>query len=231
MSAIIIPEVVIYNTLNSLITFLREDIRINDAQNTKEESILWHILGQNEDGNKLTLNVYNFYDQAKKMLTTHGNLRINYGYSAETAKNLSLHIMLPAETNAGSGLGEDEGYMEDISDNIPYRFTQNFEANYQIMITSDNSSECMVMYHLLKTMILAVVPHWELQGLRIPRISGGDIVMEQDLTPFMIFHKIINLTFMYEHTVPQLILKKIANSINFVGWPQNYQEGQVYVNL
>lgn len=230
MSAIIIPEVIIYNTLSSLLNLLREDIKANESNNTKEESVLWHILGQNEDGNNLTLNAYNFYDQAKKMLMTPSNLRINYGYSAETAKNLSLHIMLPSETYIGSGIGEDEGYMEDNNDNIPYRFTQNFEANYQIMITSDNASECMVMYHLLKTMMLAVVPHWELQGIRIPKISGSDIVMEQDLVPFMIFHKVINLTFMYEHIVPQLIFKKLINSLNFEGFPQKYQNSNFNVS-
>lgn len=221
MSAITIPEVVIYNTLDALLRFMRNDLKANE--DAPQNSVLYAILGETEDGHPLKMNAYNFFDQAKKILTTQGYLSINYGYSGQTAKNISLHIMLPSETFAGSGIGEDEGYLEDPTEpGLSKRFTQNFEANYQIMITSDNNSEVMTMYHLLKSLMLAVVPHWELMGIRLPRFSGSDVVFEQDLVPFMTFHKVINITFMYEHTVPQLLWQSLVTGIIFDGTPQPY---------
>lgn len=222
MSAITIPEVVIYHTLEAILKFLRDDIKVNDEAGTPKESVMYHLLGETDEGKSLTMNAYNFYEQAKAMLTNKTYLKVNYGYNAETAKNLALHIIMPSESYAGSGIGEDEGYQTDLSDNLPDRFTQNFEANYQIMITSDNSTEVMVIYHLLKSMFIAVVPHWELMGIRIPKFSGSDIVFESDFVPFTLFHKVLNITFMYEHTVPQLVKKRIVTGITFEGTPLDY---------
>ena len=47
-------------------------------------------------------------------------------------------------------------------------------------------------------------------GLRIPKFSGNDIVMQDDLSPVPIFHKVLNINFKYEHTVPQLLQQEIA---------------------
>ena len=61
-----------------------------------------------------------------------------------------------------------------------------------------------------------LVPHLELMGLRLPTISGNDIVMQDDLVPVPIFHKVINLSFTYEHNVPQLVKDKVAKNFYFI---------------
>ena len=55
-----------------------------------------------------------------------------------------------------------------------------------------------------------LVPHLELMGLRLPTSSGNDIVMQDDLVPVPIFHKVLNLSFKYEHNVPKLTQERIA---------------------
>jgi hypothetical protein len=200
---ILMPELVIHNILVAIIKMLRKDLNEHEDQDT----ILYKILGLDEEQQTLQLNIYNYYKQAKKIIQTEHNLSINFGYNQEVAKLLSLHIILPSE-QATAAIGEDEGYIED---NDRMYFTQLYECNYQIMITSVNSAEVNVIYNVLKSMLLMLVPQLELLGLRVPHFSGNDIIMQDDLTPVPIFHKVLNIGFKYEHNVPQLLTKNVMN--------------------
>ena len=51
--------------------------------------------------------------------------------------------------------------------------------------------------------------HLELMGLRIPVLPGNEIIMQDDLVPVPTFHKVINLSFTYELTVPKLLKDEI----------------------
>lgn len=218
MSGILLPEVVLYNTLKAIVSLLREDLKENATED--EKTILYKILGIDEEGEPIKMNLYNYFVQAKKMILTPQNLSVNFGYNQEVAKIISLHILLPSEQGEAT-IGEDEGYIEEeiIEDGEkvatqPY-FTQTYNCTYQIMITSNNSSEVNVVYNILKSMLLMLVPNLELMGIRIPTLSGNDIVMQDDLTPVPIFHKVLNLTFKYEHNVPQLLRREVAKKFHF----------------
>lgn len=219
MSGILLPEVVLYNTLKAIVRLLREDLEENATED--EKTILYKILGIDEEGEPIKMNLYNYFVQAKKMILTPQNLSVNFGYNQEVAKIISLHILLPSEQGEAT-IGEDEGYIEEeiIEDDKkvatqPY-FTQTYNCTYQIMITSNNSSEVNVVYNILKSMLLMLVPNLELMGIRIPTLSGNDIVMQDDLTPIPIFHKVLNLTFKYEHNVPQLLRREVVKKFHFL---------------
>lgn len=218
MSGILFPEIVIYNTLNSIVKLLRDDFK---KKHKDEDTLLYKILGVDEEGKEIKMNLYSYFKQAKKMILMPQNLSVNFGYNQEVAKLISMHILLPSET-AEAAIGEDEGYMsEDVKDEDGNKigeqqmFTQMYDSTYQIMITSTNSSEVNVVYNILKSMLLMLVPHLELMGLRVPKLSGNDIVMTEEYTPVPIFHKVLNLSFKYEHTVPQLIQQEVAKNFYF----------------
>lgn len=219
MSGILLPEIVIYNTLRSIIKMLRDDLR--QHYSCDEETILYKILGVDDSGQPIKMNLYDYFNQAKKMILLPQNLTVNFGYNQEVAKNISLHIILPSEQGE-STIGEDEGYMtENILDENGNKigeqqcFTQLYDCTYQIMIVSNNSSEVNVVYNILKSTLLMLVPHLELMGIRLPRLSGNDIMMQDDLVPIPLFHKVINLSFKYEHTVPQLVRNEVAKKFYF----------------
>lgn len=205
MSGILMPEIVIYNTLETIVRLLRTDLEENAADDTK--TILYRLLGVDEDDEPIQMNLYNYFKQAKKIIKNKNNLSVNFGYNQKVVKLLSLHIILPSE-QATAAIGEDEGYIED--DDRMY-LTQTYECNYQVMITSVNSAEVNVIYNVLKSMLLMLVPQLELLGLRVPHFSGNDIIMQDDLTPVPIFHKVLNIGFKYEHNVPQLLTKNVMN--------------------
>ena len=74
-----------------------------------------------------------------------------------------------------------------------------------------------VVYHVVKAMLIALVPHLSLMGLMNPTFSGNDIVLQDDLLPSGIFHRVININFTYELTVPQLVVREAIKGIVFEG--------------
>jgi hypothetical protein len=219
MSGILLPEIVIFNTLESIVKLLRNDLAENPSDDSK--TILYKILGVDEDGKVIKMNLYEYFKQAKKMFQKTENLSVNFGFNQKVAQSISMHILLPSEQGK-STIGADEGYIEDdVLENgekvaTQQYFTQMYECTYQIMITSNNSSEVNVVYNVVKSMLLMLTPHLELMGIRIPSLSGNDILMQDDLAPVPMFHKVINLSFTYEHNVPQLVKNEIAKKFYFI---------------
>lgn len=215
---ILLPEFVIHKTLVAIVEMLRADLAEHAADDT--QSLLYKILGTDEQGQPLQLNVYNVFRQAKKIIQTKNNLSVNFGYNQEVAQIISLHILLPSEQGK-MAIGADEGYLSDdiVEDGEKVRvqnyYTQMYDATYQIMITSNNSAEVNVVYNILKSMLLMLVPQLELMGLRLPTLSGNDVVMQDDLVPVPLFHKVINLSFTYEHNVPQMVQQLVAKNFYY----------------
>lgn len=215
---ILLPEFVIHKTLVAIVEMLRADLAEHAADDT--QSLLYKILGTDEQGKPLQLNLYNVFKQAKKIVQTKNNLSVNFGYNQEVAQIISLHILLPSEQGK-MAIGADEGYLSDdiVEDGEKTRvqnyYTQMYDATYQIMITSNNSAEVNVVYNILKSMLLMLVPQLELMGLRLPTLSGNDVVMQDDLVPVPLFHKVINLSFTYEHNVPQMVQQLVAKNFYY----------------
>ena len=217
MTGILIPEMVIYQTLENITKYIRDDLKANSADLKK--SFLYRLLGLDDDGKEMKTNRYNYFVQAVKIFQSMQNLSVNIGYNFEVAKIISFHIILPSESPAGISIGEDEGYRteKDKDGNTQLKFCQMFQSTYQIMITSDNSNEVDLVYHIYKSLMIALVPHFTLKGLLNPKLSGNDIVFQDDTIPMGIFHKVLNLTFDYELVVPQLLLIGLVKSIQFEG--------------
>lgn len=216
MAGILLPELVISNILMAIRGMLRNDL--NNSP-TDEETILYRILGMGEDGIPIQIGFYNYFQQAKKIISNPQNLSINFGYNQEVAKQCALHILLPSEQGK-TDIGADEGYINDVEtvnneEKVRPYYTQMYECTYQIMISSGNSSEILVIYNVLKSMLLMLIDKIELLGLRNPSLSGNDIVVQDNLTPIPIFHKVLNLHFMYEHNVPQLLLQDINKHFEY----------------
>lgn len=213
------PDLVIFHTLETIKKILIKDL--NESL-VDEDTYLYKLLGVDESGEVLKLNMYNVFKQAKKMLLTPNNMSVNFGYNQEVAQIISLHIILPSEQGK-TAIGADEGYLHDVGEmEVRDCLTQTFDTTYQIMITSNNSAEVNVTYHLLKSMLLLLIDHIELMGLRNPSFSGNDIVMQDDLTPVPIFHKVLNISFMYEHNVPKRLANDFMRSFSAVGKMLDY---------
>lgn len=211
MQGTLFPDIILCRTLESIIKLLRENLIANSKSD--EETILYKIIGVDEEEKPLKWNFVNFYKQAKKIILDENNLSVNFGYNLETSTPICMHIILPSEQGKMC-IGADEGYLSerDKEGNYQLYHTEMYETTYQIMITSTNSTEVTIVYHIIKSMLLMLVDQIDLMGLRNPTLSGNDIVMQDDLTPVPIFHRVLNVSFTYEHNVPKLIKDNIAKS-------------------
>ena len=116
MNGIILPEVIIYNALESVIAYIRKDLSEHNGKDEEKKTILYRLMGENIDGKPLKFNHWDFFKQTKKIFSDKGNLSVNFGFNFEVAKFLSLHIILPSEEAAESAIGQDEGYSTEIED-------------------------------------------------------------------------------------------------------------------
>lgn len=223
MQGTIFPDIILCRTLESIVKLLRNDLMQN--RENEHESILYKILGVDEEEKPLKWNFVNFFKQAKKIILDENNLSVNFGYNLETSTPICMHIILPSEQGRMC-IGADEGYLGERDENgdLQLYHTEMYETTYQIMITSTNSTEVTLVYNIMKSMLLMIVDQLDLLGLRTPTFSGNDIVIQDDLTPVPIFHRVLNISFTYEHNVPKLTKDKVGRNFIYLYQLEGYEQ-------
>lgn len=216
--SLIIPELIIKNNLETILNFLKED-----SVDMSSDSFLKELLEKDEFDRTLEFNRFNYLEQARKifsdsMFDEDGRPKVYLGYNMSVSKLISLHIILPSEQSDALCIGADEGYQEyqaskDKKQFTP-TFTMNADATYQIIVTSENSSEVVLVYHVLRACLVAINDGLEFQGFRLPRIGGGDLnVQQESFVPPNIFHRALSLNFKYEINVSALYKRMFAKKI------------------
>lgn len=223
MQGTIFPDIILCRTLESIVKLLRNDLMQN--RNNEQESILYKILGVDEEQKPLKWNFVNFFKQAKKIILDENNLSVNFGYNLETSTPICMHIILPSEQGRMC-IGADEGYLGERDENgdLQLYHTEMYETTYQIMITSTNSTEVTLVYNIMKSMLLMIVDQLDLLGLRTPTFSGNDIVIQDELTPVPIFHRVLNISFTYEHNVPKLTKDEVGKNFIYLYQLEEYEQ-------
>ena len=216
--AVLMPEVVIYNTVNSILQIVRDDYNSRPLQDT----ILHQYFGVTECGESLEWETFNYFEQAKELFIDKNRIQINLGYNMEVSDMACIHIMLPNESGKPLGIGGDENYIgyaeQQSNDNeVQAIFTKMFDATYNLIITSENTLEVLLIYNFLKAAFVTLYTHIELSGLRLPRIGGQDIQLQSDLVPPHIFHRGLGLSFTYEMHVPDIVRNRLIKEFKVTG--------------
>lgn len=233
----LVPEVILYHTLNSVIALLKSDY---EQYVDKSQTILWGLLKTDDMGMELQMNRFNYYDVGVALFVTNQapniarKLEVSVGYNHLRAGMPTIHIMLPSETKQENGLGNGEGYMdtvqfpedETITPNTQFKrnFTNVTESNYNLVITSDNSSETVLLYHVLKNTLFAAFEAFEFRGLRDVKFGGQDLQFSNEFMPPDVFHRGISLAFFYESSVNALVREKLVVSIAVDNTPVEDEE-------
>lgn len=193
-----IPEIIILDTIKKLLKTIRLDYNNNIADTTK--SLLYRLLNGNE------VQRYKLFTQAEAVfITTDDNPRhldVNLFFNAKRAGIPTIHITLPSESERNNAIGLSEGFRETIYDETDGAFIRTFNrrygAKYNIIITSDNSNEVVLLYHFLRSVLISLNPHFNLSGLQNPKLSGGDLQINSELVPSNIFIRSIGMEFEYD---------------------------------
>lgn len=218
-SSIIMPELILNNSLKSIFDFFKKDY-LEDSSQNKDKNYLYFFFKKDEFQTDMKFNTFDYFHEAVDLFVEK-SVQINMGYNMEIADMPSVHILLPNETSRFLTIGGDENYQEPMieieedilnSSSIEYTtpiFTQTFDSNYNIMITSKNMFEVLLIYNLLKTSFLSLYEHIELSGLRNVKLGGQDITIQSDLVPTHIFHRNLTLSFFYELDSPRNFKEQI----------------------
>lgn len=200
------------------------DITINNAavETNRELTILWRIFGDNEFSEKSKIDTYDLYQQSLKIFAKDSAKRgiaIGVGYNmarVETGEP-SIHILLPNESMSAAPIGDGEGYAEEIIDSQQNKafsiLSANSESSYNLLITTDNVNELMVMYHWLKSTSLTFSSQFALRNMQNVKIGGNDLQFNDELVPPNVYHRNFNLSFTYDYFALNLFGNTIATGI------------------
>lgn len=219
---VVAPEIILYKTLISIFKIVQQDYIDN---NDETKTILYNFFGIDENLDALQFEEFNFLEQAKQIFVNKIP-QVNLGYNLEVANQGCIHILLPNEQGQPLAIGADENYQQYIEDDEKFKevFSQRFDSTYNILITSENYFEVILIYNLLKSSILALNYHFELAGLRLPKVSGSDLNIQSDLVPTHIFHRSIMLNFFYELNVSNFFYKNLVKNFRISGIIENKDE-------
>jgi hypothetical protein len=91
-----------------------------------------------------------------------------------------------------------------------------FDAQYNCIITSDNSLEVLCVYHMIKATLIGIFDNIEFQGIRNPKLSGQDLQLNSDLVPPHIFVRGVGINCSYEQSVPAIQTESFINSFQIL---------------
>ncbi len=205
--ALIIPDIILLDTLKKVLKFIRSDW--ND--NVDKTKTFFHLLLKGD-----VLQRYDFYKQAQAVFLASDDdtrkLDVHLMFNMNKLGPPAIHITMPGESTAGNGLGLDEGYFDpqfqddDPSISISTSGTDAFrraykrrsKATYNLVITSENKDEVVLIYHFLKSMAISLVTHLNLSGIENIKFSGRDLNINSEQVPQHIFTKSLGLDFEYD---------------------------------
>ncbi len=195
----LIPENIISKTLQAFvdtaIASYTADVSVGKVQN-----IIYDLFNADDNGDLMAIQNFNYYAQAVGIIcrknTDNRMLEIYQGYNLERKGLPTIHILLPHEgkgrqDSLGDSVGDPVVIVE--NDMVTLTKSKSFAATYQLMISSNNASEVLLIYYFLRGMLIMFDEHLELKGLRNIQFAGSDISFQPELPPG-IFHRNLSIS-------------------------------------
>lgn len=202
-----IPEVELWKLLNIFKAYTVQDIVSNQSDYSK--SFLWNVFGKNDLLENIDFGSdFNFYKQSVDIfIRKNRELAFSIGYNLKKASTPTIHIVLPGETPMGSPIGSNEGYqgfVENEDGTTSGVFNYSNRSTYNLIITSENQNEVVLLYHWLKACFGSMIEQLAFRGFQNPEFGGNDIGISEELVPNHIFYRNFNVNFTYEWSVKSI---------------------------
>lgn len=211
---ILIPEIELHITLKAILELIRDDF---SNQSNEQDTILYKLLGTNK------LQRYSLFEQAKTVFlakeTDPRFLDVQMFFNLKRASIPTIHITLPSEQSGQNGIGIDEGFagidtigMGESMTTSP-NYTRRFDTTYNLIITSDNTNEVILLYHMIRAILIPTFDHLNQIGLENCKLGGRDIQTNNTLVPEHIFMRGISLSFSYDVIAHSLFRRDVIQKI------------------
>lgn len=230
----LIPEVVIINLIESFFKYVSDDYTINVGDETK--SVLYDLFNTDDNGQPLVIGNYNYFKQSKELVlrTSQSARKIEaaLGYNMARASSPSIHILMPNESKGKMDSIGDLSYQPEqiVGNKLVTTKSRSSSAIFHLLITSDNSSEVILVYYFLRGMFIMFSEHLELSGFKDVQFTGGDINMFQEFGPPNIFSRNLSLSFTYSNNVKVKSDYNDATAVTAALCPDFATEANEYLN-
>jgi len=221
---LVLPENIIKKLLDGILTKVKSNYT---GEAVKADSILYQLFYGNKIGK------YDYYVQSVKLFVDRGindprKIHTRVMFDPDRVHLPTIHIVLPSKLPSdGDAIGIDSGYQDNFitSDNrVIEVLTRTFRAQYNLVITSDNPTEVMLIYYLIEALLVSIFDSFELNGLMNPQLSAQDLQLNSELIPKGIFVRSIGLSVSNEVNVPKFITVDTIKNLIF-----NNEEVKYYV--
>lgn len=202
-----VPEFIICETLTAVLKTLRLDY---EGASDKTKTILYYLCSG------LRFQRYNYWEQSQTVFLRKPNeprfLEVDLMFNMDRDGAPTIHVTTPGENQPQNqnAVGIDEGYFEHVVlelDSGSRRhsvFTRRHQATYDIVITSDNSNEVVMIYHIVRALLTSVTHHLSLKGLENINFSGQDLTPYMEMMPKNMYARAIRLALSYETSTVSL---------------------------
>lgn len=225
---ITIPEIIFKDTLTQYLKVIRDDYA---SQSDKQNSLLYQIF---ED---LKLDRYGLFEQGETVIVGAGDsprrLEVNLGFNTERTAIPTIHILLRNDQRSdGNSIGYGEGdlggsngfyIVDEPNSNFKQTYNRRYKSTYDLLITSDNINEVLLIYHFFRSSIFSLSSHFEAKGIHQLSISGNDININTDIIEKAYMRSII-ISFEHEVGSPQLFTNSVIRDIFLTITPKSTEE-------
>jgi hypothetical protein len=201
--ALLIPEVILRKIIEGFFLHIRTDYAANIADPTK--SLLYRYFSGVTDMKK------DYLLDAVDLFTREPDharfIQTRMFFDASRGVVPTVHITMPSDqvgqNSIGVGENGQEEYVTVDGSDVMVDYERRFDTQYHVVCTSDNHSEVLMMYYLLRGGLISAIDTLSLAGLENVKISGQELKINPDLVPNHIFMRAIGLSFSYEEQVPR----------------------------
>lgn len=220
MQPMILPETTLHKLLQGIVLHLKTEWQ---QATDKSNTLLYYMFHDSSHYKK------DYYQQATDLFTREIDHPRRVGtrlfFDASRAKIPTVHITMPSDEAGDDSIGVSEsGLVSNVIDQptqITPIYQRRFDTVFQIVCTSDNHSEVLIMYHALRAGLISVFDTFSFQGLENPKIGGSELRINSDIVPENIFMRGITLRTSYDVNIPRFFSQQKVEQILSQGNPQN----------
>lgn len=207
-----LPEVQLKNIVDYCLDWMSEDYH---SKTDKTLTYLYKIFGTLKTGS------YDYFENAVAILTKKDDnprsIETHFFLNPNRFSLPTIHISLPSETVGPHGTGFDTHPIFPGGDLTSNTISErDFNARYNLVFTSDNTFEVLIMYNAIRFCLIGNVHLLEFNGIRNPSLSGSDILLNQELNPIT-YARALQIDCFYEVEAFSFKEYDIINKINFEG--------------
>lgn len=206
-----IPEVVLQDTLEDILKFIKLDLEANSSDETK--TYLYRVFGD------LTNKNYDFFNQAKEILTRPESedrvFNFYQSFSSDRTQYPAVYINSFSEeeddsiNQIGAGVIGHDSKMENVFNSTPEyddyvnSFERRFKSMFEFLFVGETKTQTLTLKYLVQSMLISLRQYLENRGLRNQKISTQRVKFVKEI-PDKLFVNFIGYKFDYETIVPSL---------------------------